>query len=116
MLFPGVLILAPSSRALHLSQPDPDLPLPSLTLRLSRYSKSAAKAILAAGGDITAVYHNNLSLRKVAYPEKYMGREIKDAEPVRKTDIQYYTNPLKFGYLAKRKAVNASSSTVSDGA
>lgn len=68
-------------------QIDPTLPLPPLTLKLSRYSKSAAAAVLAAGGDITAVYHNNLSLRQLANPEKYIGREVKEAAPVRKTDI-----------------------------
>lgn len=34
-----------------------------------------------------AVYHNNLSLRKEWYPEKFMEKEIKSAKPTRKNDI-----------------------------
>lgn len=109
---------------LHVHQIDPSLPLPPLTLRLSRYSKSAAKAILEAGGDVQAVYHNALALRQAAHPEKFLGREVKEAKPIRKTDIcewgeppsrwnstdskvrlilvtVYYTNPAKYGYLAE---------------
>lgn len=68
-----------------------------------------------------AVYHNNLSLRKEWYPEKFMDKEIKSAKPTRKNDIcklfflsrfhfsladalrvqVYYTNPAKYGYLAE---------------
>ncbi|KAJ9101807.1 hypothetical protein QFC21_003146 [Naganishia friedmannii] len=88
-----------------LGQPNPSLPLPPLKLRLSRYSKSAAQAIIAAGGDVTAVYHNALALRQAAHPEKFFGREVKEALPVRKTDILYYSNPAKHGYLAKESAV-----------
>jgi large subunit ribosomal protein L15 len=53
-------------------------------LFLSRYSKSAAKAILDAGGEVTAVYRNKLGLRA----EK-LGAvdEIKMADPTRKNDI-----------------------------
>lgn len=68
-------------------QVDPALPLPPLNLRLSRYSKSAAKAIKDAGGEVTAVYHNPLALRQAVHPEKFIGREVKEAKPVRKTDI-----------------------------
>lgn len=100
---------------------DPTLPLPPLKLELSRYSKSAAQTIINAGGEVKAVYHNNLSLRKEWYPEKFMDKEIKDAKPTRKNDIckfffmsrfhfsladalrlqVYYTNPAKYGYLAE---------------
>ncbi|TYJ57065.1 ribosomal protein L15 [Cryptococcus floricola] len=86
---------------------DPSLPLPPLKLELSRYSKSAAKAILAAGGELKAVYHNNLSLRKEWYPEKFMGREIQSAKPTRKNDILFYTNPKNFGYLAEETPTSA---------
>nr|ODO00457.1 ribosomal protein L15 [Cryptococcus depauperatus CBS 7855] len=79
---------------------DPTLPLPPLKLELSRYSKEAAKAIIEAGGEVKAVYHNNLSLRREWYPEKFEGREFKSALPTRKNDILYYTNPVKYGYLA----------------
>lgn len=36
---------------------------------------------------MTAVYHNPLALRQAAHPEKFFGREVKEALPVRKTDI-----------------------------
>ncbi|WWD19536.1 ribosomal protein L15 [Kwoniella shandongensis] len=83
-----------------LGEPDPSLPLPPLKLELSRYSKAAAQAIIDAGGQVSAVYHNNLGLRKEIFPEKFVGRDIKAAKPTRKTDILYYTNPKKYGYLA----------------
>ncbi|WWC64686.1 mitochondrial 54S ribosomal protein uL15m [Kwoniella dejecticola CBS 10117] len=83
-----------------LGGPNPDLPLPALELNLSRYSKGASEKIIQAGGKLSAVYHNNLSLRKEIFPQKYAGRDIKDAKPTRKNDILYYTNPKKFGYLA----------------
>ncbi|KAH8084589.1 ribosomal protein L18e/L15P [Filobasidium floriforme] len=88
-----------------LGEVDPALPLPPLNLRLSRYSKSAAKAIKDAGGEVTAVYHNPLALRQAAHPEKFVGREVKEAKPVRKTDILYYSNPAKHGYLAKDPSI-----------
>jgi len=66
---------------------DPDLPLPKLELELSRFSKSAADAVIAAGGKVTAVYHNNLSLRQEIYPEKFIGKEVKMADPIRRTDL-----------------------------
>jgi large subunit ribosomal protein L15 len=83
--FPKYKRMIGAHRRLH--QPNPSLPLPPLKLRLSRYSKQAAQAIIDAGGDITAVYHNALALRQAAHPEKFFGREVKEALPVRKTDI-----------------------------
>lgn len=74
--FSGVKLLGPA---------DPDLPLPPLKLQLSRFSRSAADAVIAAGGEVTAVYKNRLALRKEVWPHKV--GEIRDAEPVRKTDI-----------------------------
>lgn len=63
---------------------DPSLPLPPLKLYLSRFSKSAAKAVVDAGGEVTAVYRNKLGLRA----EK-LGAvdQIKMADPTRKNDI-----------------------------
>ncbi|KAK8853121.1 ribosomal protein L15 [Kwoniella newhampshirensis] len=91
-----------------LGEPDPELPLPPLKLELSRYGKSAAQAIINAGGEVSAVYHNNLGLRKECFPEKFVGRDIKAAKPTRKTDILYYTNPKKYGYLANESNPAAS--------
>ncbi|GHJ86466.1 hypothetical protein NliqN6_2868 [Naganishia liquefaciens] len=96
-----------------LGQPDSSLPLPPLNLRFSRYSKSAAQAIIDAGGEVTAVYHNPLALRQAAHPEKFFGREVKEALPVRKTDILYYSNPAKHGYLAKESVQAETTTTTS---
>ncbi|KAK4686273.1 large subunit ribosomal protein L15, partial [Tremellales sp. Uapishka_1] len=82
---------------------DPSLPLPPLSLRLSRYSRSAAKAITQAGGELTAVYHNALSLRQEVWPEKFVGREVKEAKPIRKNEILYYSDAKKYGYLAQKE-------------
>ncbi|KAK6909492.1 ribosomal protein L15 [Kwoniella mangroviensis CBS 8507] len=90
-----------------LGEPDPDLPLPQLELNLSRYSKSSAQSVIEAGGKVTAVYHNNLSLRKEVFPDKFIGRDVKDAKPTRKNDILYYTNPKKYGYLAESVSTSA---------
>lgn len=87
-----------------LGNADPDLPLPKLKLELSRYSKGAADAVIAAGGEVEAVYHNNLSLRQEIAPEKFV-REVKSALPVRRTDIEFYSNPDNHGYLHKRGIV-----------
>ncbi|WRT70330.1 ribosomal protein L15 [Kwoniella shivajii] len=93
---------------------NPELPLPALNLELSRYSKSAAEAIISAGGSLSAVYHNNLGLRKEIFPDKFVGRVIKDAKPTRKTDILYYTNPKKYGYLAETIPSSARKMTPSE--
>lgn len=90
-----------------LGEVDPTLPLPPLKLRLSRYSKGAARAVIEAGGELTAVYHNALALRQAAHPEKFFGREVKEAAPIRKTDILYYSNPAKHGFMAKETAASS---------
>jgi len=98
-----------------LGEADPSLPLPPIKLFLSRYSKSAAKAVMDAGGEVTAVYRNKLGLRA----EK-LGAvdEIKMADPTRKNDIresvsvtldlcswaEFYSNPKNHGYLAPKGA------------
>jgi large subunit ribosomal protein L15 len=67
---------------------DPNLPLPPLNVSLSQYSKSAAQAIKDAGGEVTAVYYNALSLRQNVWPEKFLGKEVREAKPIRKADIR----------------------------
>jgi large subunit ribosomal protein L15 len=71
-----------------LGELDTSLPLPPLELNLSRFSKSAAAAVIEAGGKITAVYHNRLGLRQEVWPEKFVGREVEAARPIRKSDIR----------------------------
>lgn len=66
---------------------DPLLPLPPLVVHLSRFSKAAAKAILDAGGQVKAVYHNRLGLRQEVFPRRFEGREVQQAKPTRKADI-----------------------------
>lgn len=72
-----------------------------MKLELSRYSKSAAQTIINAGGEVKAVYHNNLSLRKEWYPEKFMEKEIKSAKPTRKNDICKLFLHLQLSFLAR---------------
>lgn len=75
---------------------NPELPLPPLKMELSRYSKSAAEAVIGAGGEVVAVYKNRLGLRREVWPEKVP--EGKDAAPVRKADIREYSNGT--GYIS----------------
>ena len=63
------------------------MPLPPLTVHLSRFSDKAGKAIIAAGGSCLSVYHNRLSLRQEVFPEKFAGREVTPAGPTRRPDI-----------------------------
>lgn len=66
---------------------DPNLPLPPLTIYLLRFSKSAAKAVLDAGGELKAVYHNRMSLRMETHPGYYEGKEMNPIRPTRRNDI-----------------------------
>lgn len=81
---------------------DPELPLPPIKLELSRFSKSAAEAVRAAGGEVVAVYKNRLGLRREVWPEKSEG---KDAAPVRKADISKLRP-----YIASIGSMNAGNS------
>jgi large subunit ribosomal protein L15 len=62
---------------------DESLPLPPVTVYLSRFSKSAAKAILDNGGQVKAFYYNRESLRA----ERLSKPDVEDAYPKRKKDI-----------------------------
>lgn len=88
-----------------LGEADPTIPLPPLDCQLSKYSKKAARQIIAAGGKVSAVYHNNLGLRAEAYPQKFPG--IKQAKPTRRADIEYYTDPKNHGYLSSPEVKEA---------
>ena len=92
--FSGIKILGPA---------DPALPLPPLRIEASRFSKSAAEAVLAAGGSVSAVYKNRLALKAEIMPWKAPKGMKKEAEPIGKRDIEYYSNPRKYGYLAQRQ-------------
>ncbi|ORX40696.1 ribosomal protein L18e/L15P [Kockovaella imperatae] len=82
---------------------DESLPLPSLNISMSKFTMAAGRAIIKAGGTCTAVYHNRLSLMQELRPHKFIGREITPAKPVRRKDIEYYTDATKFGYLANER-------------
>jgi hypothetical protein len=65
-----------------------------LNVKLARISKGAAEAVKAAGGEVQAVYQNTLALRQAIWPHKFIGREVAEAKPVRKTDIRQFTAEL----------------------
>ncbi|KAL7412343.1 ribosomal protein L18e/L15P [Mrakia frigida] len=70
-----------------------------------RASLRAIAAIEAAGGSVTCVYHNRLSFRQAIHPERFLGpKRVKEALPLKKRDILYYTNWEKRGYLADKPA------------
>ncbi|CEP61254.1 mitochondrial 54S ribosomal protein uL15m LALA0_S02e10242g [Lachancea lanzarotensis] len=75
-----------------------------LKIEATRASKGAIKALERAGGEFTARYYNKLGLKAHLSPrwflEKY-GRIPLQARPVKRKDIDYYSNPLKRGYLIK---------------
>lgn len=96
--YSGIKILGPA---------DPALPLPPLRIEASRFSKSAAEAVIAAGGSVSAVYKNRLALQAEIHPWKAPAGMMREAEPIGKRDIEYYSNPKKHGYLAQRKAAMA---------
>ncbi|KAG5438102.1 hypothetical protein PCANB_002953 [Pneumocystis canis] len=70
-----------------------------IEIQVSKASKEAIKRIESVGGKITCIYHNSLGLRAHLHPEsfKIIPRQ---ALPIRKSDIQYYSNKGNRGYLA----------------
>ncbi|DBA02050.1 TPA: hypothetical protein N0F65_000297 [Lagenidium giganteum] len=69
-----------------------------IDIEVSQASESAIKAVEAAGGNITAVYHNRLALRALLKPHKF---EVipQFARPAPKK-MAYYTDFEKRGYLS----------------
>ncbi|SCU94107.1 LAME_0F06128g1_1 [Lachancea meyersii CBS 8951] len=75
-----------------------------LKIEATRASESAIKAIERAGGEFTARYFNKLGLRVHLSPQWFLekrGRIPLQARPVKRKDIDYYSNPSKSGYLTK---------------
>ncbi|SCU81415.1 LAMI_0B06128g1_1 [Lachancea mirantina] len=75
-----------------------------LKIEASRASREAIKAIEGAGGSFTARYFNKLGLRAHLSPKWFLenrGRVPLQARPVRRKDIQYYSDPSNNGYLTK---------------
>lgn len=69
-----------------------------LDIEVSQASESAIKAVEAAGGNITSVYHNRLALRALLKPHKFETIP-QSARPTPKK-MDYYTNFEKRGYLS----------------
>ncbi|KAL1921228.1 mitochondrial 54S ribosomal protein uL15m [Calcarisporiella thermophila] len=70
-----------------------------ITIEVSRASQKAIEAVERAGGKITCRYYNALGMRVLLHPEKFV-RLPKFANPVRKKDIEWYSDPQHRGYLA----------------
>jgi hypothetical protein len=69
---------------------------------VSRASKEAIQAIENKGGKFTAVYYNKLGLKYLLNPDNFgtTRRVPRAALPVRRYLIDYYSNPMKRGYLS----------------
>jgi large subunit ribosomal protein L15 len=69
-----------------------------LEIEVSQASESAIKAVEAAGGSITSVYHNRLALRALLKPHKF--ETIPQFARPNPKKMDYYTNFEKRGYLS----------------
>nr|KAJ3418909.1 YmL10 [Polyrhizophydium stewartii] len=68
-------------------------------IEVTRATLGAIKAVEAAGGKVTTVYHNSEIIRATLFPEKYV--EIPTiAVPNDPRNIARYTDPERRGYLA----------------
>jgi len=71
-----------------------------INIEVTKATKQAIAAVENLGGKITTRYYNILGLRALLRPEKF-AKIPKFAAPVRKKDIEYYSDPKNRGYLAK---------------
>ncbi|CAR22182.1 mitochondrial 54S ribosomal protein uL15m [Lachancea thermotolerans CBS 6340] len=75
-----------------------------IKIEATRASKDAIQAIEKAGGEFTARYFNQLGLKAHLSPQWFLqkrGRIPLQARPVKRKDIDYYSNEKKRGYLVK---------------
>ncbi|OZJ05775.1 hypothetical protein BZG36_01307 [Bifiguratus adelaidae] len=70
-----------------------------IKIEVSRASRKAIKAIEGAGGEIVCRYYNQLGLRALLHPEKFV-QTPKFPEPARRKEKEWYMNPANRGYLA----------------
>ncbi|EMR09857.1 ribosomal protein L15 [Pneumocystis murina B123] len=70
-----------------------------IEIEVSKASKEAIKRIESTGGKITCVYYNSLGLRAHLHPEKFKIIP-KQAQPISRSNIQYYSDKNNRGYLA----------------
>lgn len=91
--------------------------LPKMHITVSKASGSAIRAIEASGGEVVTRYYTPLTLRALIRPLAFerKGRPIpRDADPLKRRDVLYYTRWDKRGYLAKRPKAASPSLQVAD--
>ncbi|WFD29028.1 YmL10 [Malassezia sp. CBS 17886] len=77
----------------------------SVSIVVSRASRSAIKAVEAAGGSIMCRYYNATSLRATVKPQKWLQQDKplpRFADPVSRRDLLWYSSLNNRGYLALR--------------
>ncbi|KAM0754532.1 ribosomal protein L15, partial [Meredithblackwellia eburnea MCA 4105] len=75
---------------------------PNVNLLVSRASQSAIKAIEEQSGTVVARYENRLTLRALINPSSFARRGLDlpgKADPVKRRDLLYYSDPKHRGYL-----------------
>lgn len=80
-----------------------DLPI---KIEASKATPDAIKAIEKAGGEFTARYFSKLGLRAHLVPHWFLekrGRIPLQARPIKRKDIEYYSDESRGGYLVKEK-------------
>ncbi|BGP23284.1 50S ribosomal protein l15 [Rhodotorula toruloides] len=78
------------------------LTTPNLHITVSKASEAAIKAVEKLGGTVISRYYNRLTLRALVRPDMFIrkGRAIpRDADPVTRRDLIYYSSKEKRGYL-----------------
>lgn len=73
----------------------------TIQIDVTKASSDAIQAIEARGGKIVCTYRNKLSMRQLLKPES-MRKQVKDALPTKRKDVEYYSMPEKRGYLVER--------------
>ncbi|KAL7008048.1 YmL10 [Cystobasidiomycetes sp. EMM_F5] len=82
---------------------DTPFPIPRLHIVVSQASRTAIRAVEQAGGSIECRYYNKLGLRALLKPQALLAKGIpipKQALPIKRSDIEYYSNWKHRGYLA----------------
>ncbi|AQZ09355.1 MRPL10 (YNL284C) [Zygosaccharomyces parabailii] len=77
-----------------------------IKIEASKATPDAIAAIEAAGGEFTARYFSRLGLRAHLVPHWFLekrGRIPLQARPIKRKDIQYYSDDSRRGYLVKEQ-------------
>ncbi|BGP01257.1 YmL10 [Rhodotorula toruloides] len=78
------------------------LTTPNLHITVSKASESAIKAVEKLGGTVISRYYNRLTLRALVRPDMFIkkGKKIpRNADPITRRDLVYYSSEEKRGYL-----------------